>query len=67
MLGRVVVLFLLAESRCVPVASLLTNPVLLAIHNPPERASFSTQISVLSSHRQIKPHPPSFIEMGDDH
>jgi hypothetical protein len=46
MLGRVVVLFLLAESGLVSVASSLYHLIVRPIHGPPETASFSTQISI---------------------
>jgi hypothetical protein len=46
MLGRAVILFLLAESGFVSVASSLYHLIVRPIHGPPERASFSTQISI---------------------
>jgi hypothetical protein len=64
MLVRVVVLFLLTESRCVlSVASLLSNLILLPIHGPPERASFSTQISVRTDKSS---HPTGFMGLCHD-
>lgn len=46
MLRHSVVLFLLAESGLVSVASSLYHLIVRPIHGPPERASFSTQISI---------------------